>query len=79
MDRWTCRRCRNGDHKACEGDVRGLTCACACESGSTEYTLKEGRAVVDVRMHELYEDIMDEYGFVPAFIGPDGEPARRTR
>lgn len=28
---WTCRRCTNGDHKACEGVVRGLSCVCTHE------------------------------------------------
>ena len=25
---WICRRCDNGDHDACEEEVRGLYCVC---------------------------------------------------
>jgi hypothetical protein len=28
MEGWTCRRCANGDHKACEVEQRGLYCIC---------------------------------------------------
>ena len=30
MNGWTCRRCANGDHRACEQEVRGLSCVCQC-------------------------------------------------
>jgi hypothetical protein len=30
-DGWTCRRCDNNDHGACEDEVNGLYCTCPCD------------------------------------------------
>ena len=43
MTGWTCRRCSNGDHKACEQEVRGLTCICQCSVADDGWLNRKAR------------------------------------
>lgn len=73
MTGWTCRRCANGDHDACEEEVRGLYCTCV-EDHDPEQLQTLGRKRIDATMEKLRSDFTERFGFVPAFIDPFGNP-----